>query len=384
MCFVTRIDAVPLPPDTYLTWLEVDVEAARHNYNVFRYLASATTRTFGVVKADAYGHGAVAVARALVEEQVPMLCVARVEEALELRAAGIPVPILVFAPPFAPQARIAAGLGCEMAVCAPDHIQAAAAAGRALKRRVRVHAKVDVGMGRLGVRPEEAVDFARTIAAIPELELAGVMSHFPCADMKPEAMTRQQVKVFADVRSDILAAGIGSPMFHCANSAAAMDYPESHFDAIRPGISLYGQYPSPDVRTKLPLRPAMTLKTRISFLKDVPEGRGISYGHTHLTRRPSRIATIPLGYADGLPRLASNTGRMMVRGKLAPIVGRVCMDLTMLDVTGVGDVAIGDEVLVFGRDSTGFLPVDAMATAIGTIGYEITTRIGRRLPRFHR
>jgi alanine racemase len=200
--------------------------------------------------------------------------------------------------------------------------------------------------------------------------------------MQPAALTIGQIEVFDSLRRAVLDSGFAVPLFHCANSAAALDFPASHFDAIRPGLSLYGQYPSAEVRQRVPLRQAMTVKTRIAFLKEVPAGTGLSYGHTFVTARPSRIATVPFGYADGYPRHASNRTAMLVRRGRAPVVGRVCMDQTLLDVTDIPGVAVGDEVLVFGISGDDMLPADAVAAAAGTIGYEMTTRIGRRLPRF--
>jgi alanine racemase len=224
---------------------------------------------------------------------------------------------------------------------------------------------------------------AHRIASDPGLVLEGVMCHLPCADMAPTEITLQQIAAFHAVRRDLRAAGLTVRYFHCANSAAILDYPDAHFDAVRPGISLYGQYPSSGIIHRVDLRPAMTLKTRVVYIKDVPAGTGLSYGHAFVTCRASRIATVPIGYADGYPRHASNVAVMMVRGAAARQVGRVCMDLTLLDVTDIGGVQIGDEVLVFGPSENGFLPADAVAAACGTIGYEITTRIGKRLPRFY-
>ncbi|MCX7718120.1 MAG: alanine racemase [Candidatus Sumerlaeaceae bacterium] len=372
-----------LAPDSYLTWAEIDVGAVRHNFRQMRGLASPAVRVFAVVKADAYGHGAVPVARALADEGADMLCVARVEEALELRRNGLRAPLLVFAPPFLLQAELLIAANARGVVCASDHIEAAAAAARRHGHRLAVYLKVDVGMGRLGCKPADALALARSIRATSNLQLEGVMSHLPCADGPPESLTRQHIAIFDSVRRLFEASGFHGLVWHLANSAATMDYPEAHFDAVRTGIALYGQYPSPDIRRRVDLRPAMSLKTRIVYLKDVPKGTGLSYGHTFIAPRPMRVATVPIGYADGYPRHASNRTVMLVRGCEAPVVGRVCMDQVLLDVTDCPGVQQGDEVLVFGRSGDHFLPADAVAAMYGSIGYELTTRLGRRVPRFY-
>lgn len=372
-----------LPRSAYLSWAEVDVSAVRHNYRLLKRLAGPDVAMFSVVKADAYGHGAVPVARALEEEGTDFLCVARVEEALELRRAGIVRPLLVFAPPLAGQGEHLIGAEAAVAVSDPAHIDYAAAAARAHGKKLRVHVKVDTGMGRMGFPPEHAVAMLRKIAATPELEAEGVMSHFSSADMKPPTNTPRQISVFDSVRRAIADAGLYVRYFHTANSAGILAYPDSRFDAVRPGISLYGQYPSLEMERRVDLRPAMTLKTRVVYVKTAPAGTGLSYGHTHVTERESRIATVPLGYADGYPRHASNRTAMLVRGKRAPQVGNVCMDLILLDVTDIPGVQIGDEVLAFGVSGSNTLLAENVADAAGTIGYELTTRIGKRLPRFY-
>lgn len=366
-----------------LSWLEIDLEAVRHNHRLLCGLLRPPARMFPVVKADAYGHGAVEVARALEKEESTMMCVARVEEALELRRTGITTPLMVFTPPLPPQADAVIAANASISVCAREHIEALASASLKNGRKIRVHLKVDIGMGRLGVQPESAVEMARSIIAMPQLELEGVMSHLPCADMRSRPMTLGQIKTFKAVCESIASAGISVKYFHTANSSATMDYPEAHFDAVRCGIALYGQYPNAEVEKRLALKPAMSMKTRIVYLKNVPPGTALSYGHTHITSRVSQIATIALGYADGYPRHASNKTVMMVRGRPAAVVGRVCMDQTLLDVTGIPDVSIGDEVLAFGVSNYAVLPAETVASAIGTIGYEMTTRVGKRLPRFY-
>ena len=376
--------ATILDQDAWLSWIEVDVEAVRHNFRLFRNLVPKTTSVFAVVKADAYGHGAIPVARALAQEGAEVLCVARVEEALELRAAGIETPILVFAPPLGPQAMAAAGKNISLTISSVEHLAAVSHAAAATGVDIPVHLKVDVGMGRLGIAPGDALTLAQVVLGRPGIILAGVMTHFPCADSGQKETTLHQLKSFKEVRRAFHEAGIYPRYFHCANSAAALDFPESHLDAIRPGISLYGLMPSLDVLARPELRPAMALRSRITFLKEVPTSTPLSYGGTFVTDRPSRIATVPVGYADGYPRPASNRATGLLHGHRVPQVGRVCMDQILFDVTDVEQVSAGDTITLFGEDGGVFLSAEELAVASGTIGYEITTRIGKRLPRYIR
>lgn len=370
--------------DLPLSWLDVDLSAIRQNYSTLRGLLNPGVRAFGVIKADAYGHGAVEAARALQGEGADFFCVARVEEAQELRDAGIGDQILIFGPPFRVQAEASLGLNAAMALSNEDHLEAVIAAARAVNRRASVHLKIDTGMGRLGVQPGEALEFARRITAAPELELAGVMSHLACADMPGAPSTPQQIQAFADVRTQIQDAGIAVGVYHLANSAGTMAHPASHHDAVRLGIALYGQYPSLEMPRNIPLQPAMAMKTRVLHVKDIPPDCGLSYGHTFVSPAPMRVATVALGYADGYPRHASNMAIMLVGGASARVLGRVCMDLSIIDVTSVPEVRPGDEVLVFGREGEHCLRAEELAATFGTIGYELTTRVGKRLPRFFR
>lgn len=376
------------PPREAVSWIEVNFGAIRHNYRLMRAAVTRGTRFFAVVKADGYGHGAVPVSRVLLDEGADMLCIARVEEAVELRNAGITAPLLILAPPFAAQAEAAVRLDAAIVVCTLEQAQAIDGAAGALGRTGRVHLKTDVGMGRLGCRAEDALSLLRQVRALPGVRVEGIMTHFPSADGKSDPscdqLTRDEIATFDALRREVMAQGLGEGItFHAANSAATLDYPASHFDAVRSGIALYGQQPSFDTLNRPALAPAMAVKTRIVFLKEVPEGTGLSYGHTFRTSRTTRVATIPMGYADGYPRHASNRTRMLVHGQPAPVLGRVCMDHTLIDVTDISAPETGDEVLVFGRDGSAWLPVEEVAAALGSIGYELTTRIGKRLPRVH-
>jgi alanine racemase len=376
------VTGTEIPREAYLSWLEVDLECIRSNYRLMRK-RMAGRELFAVVKADAYGHGAVEVARALSTEKPAKFCVARVEEAVELRGAGIEQPILVLAPPLEAQAAVAARYDFEIVVCHPQHIHAMAKAARQHQRAAKVHLKVDIGMGRLGVRPEQVPEMLELLAAYSELELEGVMSHFPCADSPPDCLTDEQAVIFAEVVRVVQKIVPNVRHFHTANSAAILQHPSAHFTAGRAGITLYGQRPSEEMSGLGDLRPAIAMRTRVSFLKDVGAGMGLSYGLTYHTTRPSRIASVPLGYADGYPRHASNKAQMLVRGKRVAQVGRVCMDHVLLDVTDVTGVEIGDIVTAIGHDGGEEIRPEELAGWCGTIGYEITTRVGKRLPKFY-
>lgn len=375
--------APELPADAYLSWVEVYLPAIRANYRMLRNHVPAAVEMFPVVKADAYGHGAVAVTRALVDEGATRVCVARVEEAVELREAGIDVNILVFGPPFTGQALVAARYGLEAVACDTVHLDAIEEAQKATGKPIPVHLKFDIGMGRIGARPDTAVEMY--LDCIKRgIQVIGIMSHFPCADAADATITEPMVGKFNQVCHDIMAAGGSNLYFHTSNTAAALRFSDAHFNAVRCGISLYGQYPSLEMPHDWHFSPAMSLKTRIIFIKEVPAGTPVSYCQTWHTERASRLATLALGYADGYPRHASSKSQFMVRGQLVPQVGRVCMDQLVIDVTDVPEAAIGDEVLAFGVTTDGReLRAEVVADMFGSIGYELTTRIGKRLPRFY-
>lgn len=371
-----------LPASAYLSWVEVDLAAIRHNYRLVRNHVPPDIALFPVVKADAYGHGALHVVKELQKEGADRVCVARVEEALELRNAGIEIKILVFTPPLPPQAEVAARYGLEVVVCDPAHVKAIAAAVATTGGQSPVHIKTDVGMGRIGSAPGEVPAlFRQCIDA--GLNVRGIMSHFPCADAPDTAITESMAEIFHSVRRAIPADQAANLFFHVSNTAATLRFPDAYHNAVRSGISIYGQYPSYDMERILPLRPAMALKTRIVYVKEVAADTPISYCGTYRTPHPSRIATLALGYADGYPRHASNRTRFLVRGCLAPQVGRVCMDQLMIDVTNVPGASIGDEVLAFGRSQDGELLAEEVAAKFDSLGYELTSRIGKRLPRFY-
>lgn len=374
-------------------WAEIDLAAVAHNVRELRRVTRPEALLMAVVKADGYGHGAAAVARTALANGAAMLAVARLEEGAALRAAGLTAPILVFGRPFPDQAEDLIRHGLIQSVL--DLEDAALLSREACARGavVPVHLKVDTGMGRLGLvadcRPAPAVPAAvaraAAIAALPGVRLEGVFTHFAAADSADKTFARLQFEIFTDFLAALVRAGIDPGLRHAANSAAVIDLPHTHLDAVRPGIALYGLYPSTEVdATRVDLRPALALKTRVLQVKRVPAGFPVSYGMTWETPRETVIATVPAGYADGLSRGLSNRGRMLVRGASAPIAGRVCMDLTMLDVGGIEGVAAGDEVVIIGRQGDEAIAAEELADLLGTINYEVVFTNALRVPRRYR
>jgi alanine racemase len=366
---------------------EIDLSALAHNVSELRRITSSGAQLMAVVKANGYGHGAEAVARTALENGADRLALARIDEALELRRAGIDAPMLVFG--YTPPERVDALAENDLIQTVPSLAVARelSDAASALGRSLIVHIKVDTGMGRFGllaVDGEDALDEAETMLSLPGLTVEGIYTHFATADAADKTLARNQLSRFMSFTGDLKKRGLVIPIRHAANSAAVIDMPESHLEMVRPGISLYGLYPSGEVKKeRLALKPAMTLKARIVQLKEVPEGCTISYGATYTAPAPTRIATIPVGYADGFDRLLSNQGHMVVRGLRCPIVGRVCMDSTMIDVSNIPGVQAGDDVAVFGGDAENAVTVDEVAEKLGTINYEVVSTVMARVPRVY-
>jgi alanine racemase len=335
-----------------------------------------------VLKANAYGHDALIVAAHLVRLGCSTLCVADVQEAAALADAGVHAIFVVLSATLPQHSEALVAYGCEPVVCTLEMVQALADAAEKARKQLSLHLKVDTGMGRLGIRPEEAVSFLRHCRDFPWLKIRGLMSHFPRADETDKSYSLEQLARFREVVE--LTTGFGIEMRHMANSAAIFDLPESHFDAVRPGIALYGLSPSATIgnRRVSELKPVLEWKSQITFLKEVPSGMGLSYGHAFHTQKPSMIATVPIGYGDGLARNLSNEIEVLVRGMRCPQVGRITMDMTLIDVTALGgQVEPGDEVVVIGRQGNERITADELAGKLGTINYEIVTCIAHRVPR---
>lgn len=361
-------------------WAEIDLGAIAHNVGQIRKVTANNAQICAVVKADAYGHGAIAVARTMLQAGADRLAVAIINEALELRRAGFRVPILILGYTPTCQAAIVVDQDITQTIFDLESAQALSRAAVAVGKTVNVHIKIDTGMGRIGIRPEDAGEFAAAVATLPGIRIEGVFSHFATADSRDKSFTDEQYKQFTEGLAYIEAKGIPIPIRHIANSAAILDLPHMHLDMVRPGIILYGLWPSDEVVQTIELRPAMKFKAQVGFIKDMPANKGISYGRTYFTERPSRIATLPVGYADGWSRLLANKASVSIRGQRASLVGRVCMDQCMIDVTHIHGVVPGDEALLFGGDD---LPVEEVGRHMGTINYEIVCMVGKRVPRLY-
>jgi len=357
----------------------VNLRAISQNIANIRERIGRERNLMAVVKADGYGHGAVEVSRTALESGADCLGVALPEEGAVLREAGIDVPILVFGSIQPNEAHKVVANRLDQTVCSMELAQALDQRARQGPVRINVHVKVDTGMGRIGVQPEEVPGFIRGLQGFRSLHVMGIFTHFASADEADKTFSKRQIEVFDGLIRELELSGFRIPQKHMANSAAVLDLPESYYDLVRPGIMIYGLYPSATVSRSIELKPAMTLKTRISFLKTVPPSTPISYGRTFVTHKETKVATLPVGYGDGYSRLLSSQGEALVNGHRAPVIGRVCMDMCMIDVSQAGDVKPGDEVVLFGEE----LPVDEIAAKVGTINYEIVCAVGKRVPRVY-
>ncbi|GAC1628624.1 MAG: alanine racemase [Ktedonobacteraceae bacterium] len=366
------------------TWVEIDLNAIGSNTRHIKSLLDPRVQVLVALKADAYGHGALKVARTVLQNGATMLGVATVSEAVPLREGNILAPILVFG--YIPrwQMREAIRLGTSVTLYSSEAARALSQAAQELGRMVRVHVKVDTGMGRLGLwyeQSDEIVSLLREIKALPSLELEGLYTHFAQADVEDQEHVRQQLNRFQQVLTMVEKLGLRPPLVHAANSAATLTLPQAHFDLVRPGIAIYGMNPSAEVHLPPGFRAALAFKTQVSQVKWLPAGEGISYGSTYITQRPTCIAVLPVGYADGFRRSPRNWGSVLIHGCEAPLLGRVCMDQCMIDVTDIPGVRVGDEVVLIGRQGEATLSAEQVAERLGTINYEVVSEILARVPR---
>ncbi|HPR88323.1 MAG TPA: alanine racemase [bacterium] len=361
------------------TRVEIDLEAIAFNLQGIRQRVSPAG-IMAVVKADAYGHGALQVSRTALQEGASHLAVAVVNEALALRKAGIEAPILVFGG-FSPEdAPLFLDWELDATLFDLQGVALLGHAARAAGRPARVHIKVDTGMGRLGVPWPQAAALGETICQTEGLELTGLYTHFATADALDKSFANLQLIRFKHVIAELEAKGIRIPLKHCANSAAILDMPESYLDMVRPGIMMYGHYPSAETTESIEIHPAMSFKTAVTQVKSIARGESVSYGRTFIADKPVTIATLPVGYADGYNRLLSNRGEVLIRGRRCPVAGRVCMDLIM---AAAAEVQTGDEVVLFGRQGEAEISVAEICALLGTIPYEVTCWISKRVPRVY-
>ncbi len=365
------------------TVAEIDLDALRHNFSVLRRQAGAERQLLAVVKADAYGHGALPVARTLQASGADYFGVALVAEGTALRQGGIERPILVLG---------GAAPGEEALLLAQDltpvifdlaGARRLSAATTAAGRVCRYHLKVDSGMGRLGFVPADLPAVLPRLAALPGLEMEGLLSHFALADQADHPFTLTQAQRFRAMLGTVRAAGFAPELVHLSNSAGLYGPVLPDCNLVRPGIALYGGLPADYLAGEIDLRPVMRLRTAIAQLKVVPPGAGVSYGHRFVASRPTLIAALPVGYADGYSRRLSGCGEVLVRGRRAPVAGTVCMDWTMVDVTAIPGVAVGDRVTLLGRDGAEEVTAEEWAGRIGTISYEVFCLVGQRVPRVY-
>lgn len=360
----------------------MDLDAINHNLRSLRNLLPPSVALCAVVKADAYGHGAVPVSRELEARGVDAFAVATIEEGLELRRAGIERPIMVLGYGFS-GIEEAQEHGLAPVVYSPGTAKRVSEAARGMKKPLSVHLKLDTGMGRLGLLEDQWASALEELLGNPWIRLEGIATHLSSAESDPD-FSRVQLHRFEEAVARIKQiCGGGVERYHAANSAGILNHPESLYNMVRLGLLLYGAYPEPGLKARVTVRPAMTFKTQVLHVKSLPPGSPVSYGQTFHTRRASRIATLAVGYADGYRRDLSNRGWVLIRGRRAPVVGNVTMDLTMVDVTDLPDVSEGDEVTLFGPAGGTCLPVEDLAQEIGTISYELLCAVSRRVPRVY-
>lgn len=363
------------------TYAEIDLGAIAYNLQQIRAKV-APAGIMAVVKANAYGHGALEVARTALASGATHLAVALVEEGIVLRAAGVSAPILVFGGTVPEQASLFLEHDLIASVYERQGAGALAQAAQRAGKSAWVHVKVDTGMGRVGVAWEEALPFLNWLAGERGLQIDGIYTHFATSDDKDKAFAELQLARFVEVVEGVQAMGL-RVLRHAANSGAILDLPGSYFDLVRPGVMMYGYYPSPQTSRSVPLRPAMTLKSRILYVKRVERGTSISYGRQFIAAQETTIATLPVGYADGYNRLLSNRGEVLIRGRKYPVVGRVCMDQIMVDLGPESDIHPGEEVVLFGRQGDEEVSVYSICEKLQTIPYEVTCWVSARVPRVY-
>lgn len=371
--------------DKYIrTFAEIDLDAIEHNFNELKDCVKDGVKLCAVIKADGYGHGAVTIAE-LLKDKADYFAVSSADEALELRNAGIENPVLILTYVNSDDYEALIEKNVSMTVFTPRDAEKLRKTTEKLRKKALVHIAVDTGMTRIGFAlNEKSVQDIKSIYDMPDIGLQGIFSHYACADMTDKSTSDIQTERFTDFIKRCEDEGVKFPIRHLCNSAGISEFSE-HFDMVRMGISLYGLYPSDEVdMTKVDLRPAMTYKSHVIYVKDVPAGEGISYGHTYKTSEPRRIATVAAGYADGYPRALSNCGRVIVRGHYAPIVGRVCMDQFMIDVTDIPDVKTDDEVILWGCSDGLTVPAEEIGEKSMSFNYEVVCGVSRRNPRVYK
>ncbi|TAM38093.1 alanine racemase [bacterium] len=362
------------------TWAEVNLDNLEHNFKKIKSLLRPKTRILVTVKADAYGHGLIPVSKRLVANGVDFLGVASIDEGIKLRKAGIKIPILVLGLMLKKDIQPLFDFCLTPTVCDEEFALVLGSRAGKLNKKLAVHIKVDTGMGRIGVLHDDAFALVKKVHKLKSIAIEGIFTHFPFADLNRE-FTDFQISLFNKLVADLKSSRIIIPLVHAANSIGLIDYKDSHFTMVRPGLVIYGLHPKEELGINL--KPVLSLKTRVIFVKQVPPGYGISYGHAYVTRRATRIVTLPIGYGDGYPRNLSNLACVLIGGRRFRIAGRICMDQIMVDV-GTQKPKVGDEVALIGRQGKQRITVEELANLSGTIPYEIVCGLGSRIPRIYK
>lgn len=366
-------------------WAEVNLDNIAHNIGEIKRIIGRNTEIMAVVKADAYGHGVMEVAGTVLESGASRLGVSTLDEAIQLRKRGIDAPILIFSYTSPERADEILDFDVTQTVFSRDLAEALSAAAVKKGRTAKIHIKVDTGMARVGfMSGYSAVKNIEEISKLPGIMIEGLFTHFASADEEDRSYTDMQFERFTSIIDELARVGIHIPVKHCCNSAATLRFPEMHLDMVRPGIIIYGLYPSDEVDWgSTVLKPAMAFKANVGMVKSIEPDTFISYGRIFKTARESIIATVPVGYADGFARCLTGKGRILVRGRHAPVVGRICMDQCMIDVTDIEGVSVGDEVVIFGDQGKNRISVEEIAGMMGTINYEVVCIVGKRIPRVY-
>lgn len=373
------------------TWAEVNLDAVRHNFSSIKNTIDKNSDIMCVIKADAYGHGAVPLAKLYEEIGASRFAVSNIEEAIQLRENGIKLPILILGFTPAYMAKALADNNISQAVFSEEYAKELSDCAVKNNVTVKIHIKIDTGMSRIGFmyqniqRDENSIHEIERVCKLPNLEHEGIFTHFAVSDEADEGreVTLHQFECFSDVIEKLKALNINFPVCHCSNSGAIIDYKQAHMNCVRAGIILYGLSPSSKLKDKIDLIPAMQIKSVIAQIKTVEPNSPVSYGCTYITEKPTVIATVPIGYADGYTRSLGNRAYMTVNGRKAPVIGRVCMDQLMLDITDIDGVSVGDEVTVIGDGNNNTFSFDDMAAMTGTINYELICLVGKRVPRVY-
>jgi alanine racemase len=364
----------------YPAWVEIDLDAAKFNIDHIRRMVPSGVRMLLVVKADAYGHGAVSLSKLAEECAVDMLGVATLDEGRELRSAGIALPILILSPVLPQELEGVLENDCAVTASTFEFAEAASRIAASKGVRCRLHVEIDTGMGRAGLSQERAVETISMMGSLEGVELEGIFTHFPASDSDLD-FTADQIRAFTGIVDDLRKLEIAFRYVHCANSAAVLNFPSSYFNLIRPGLLVYGHAPSVGLRDKIDVVPVMSFKARLVHVREMPAGASISYGRTYIAPKPITMGVVPVGYGHGLSHRLSNKGEFLFRGTRVPVIGRVTMDMTMLDLTGFADAAVAEEVVIFGRQGDQEITVDDIAGWDETLNYEVFCRISKRVPR---